>query len=182
NPAVVALAGDGRVVRVDLGVGGGVLTGELRQDSRAAIIEANLTSVELGSLAPDLRGRATGRLSLRGSGEDLSGSANVTLQNVRSIDARRGLAIDGTLNAVLVDNTLRIQTRVADDGAVRGEADVTLPVEASAAPLRLAVVRTRPMSGEVDIQGQVQPVWDLFVGRDPSLSGLLNARPPQDRT
>ena len=176
NPAVVALSGDGRVVRVDLGVGGGVLTGELRQDSRASIIEANLTSVELGSLAPDLRGRATGRLSLRGAGDDLSGSANVTLEDVRSIDAPRGLAIDGTLNALLVDNTLRIQARVADDGAVRAEADITLPVEASAAPLRLAVVRTRPMSGEIDIQGQVQPVWDLFLGGERSLSGQINAR------
>lgn len=176
NPAVVALAGDGRVVRVDLGVGGGVLTGELRQDSRASIIEANLTSVELGSIAPDLRGRATGRLSLRGSGDDLSGSANVTLEDVRSVDAPRGLAIDGTLNAVLVDNALRVQARVADDGAVRASADITLPVEASAAPLRLAVVRTRPMSGEIDVQGQVQPVWDLFLGGERSLSGIINAR------
>lgn len=176
SPAVVALSGDGRVVRVDLGIGGGVLTGELRQDSRASIIEANLTSVELGSLAPDLRGRATGRLSLRGAGEDLSGSANVTLQDVRSIDAPRGLAIDGTLNALLVDNTLRVQARVTDEGAVRADADITLPVEASAAPLRLAVVRTRPMSGEVDIQGQVQPVWDLFLGGERSLSGQINAR------
>lgn len=176
NPAVVALSGDGRVVRVDLGVGGGVLTGELRQDSRASIIEANLTSVELGSLAPDLRGRATGRLSLRGAGDDLSGSANVSLEDVRSIDAPRGLAIAGTLNALLVDNTLRVQARVADDGAVRAEADITLPVEASAAPLRLAVVRTQPMSGEIDIQGQVQPVWDLFLGGERTLSGKINAR------
>jgi translocation and assembly module TamB len=175
NPAVVALAGDGRVVRVDLGVGGGVLTGELRQDSRAAVIEANLTSVELGSLAPDLRGRATGRLSLRGSGADLSGSANMTLEDVRSIDAPTNLAIDGTLNAVLLDNTLRVQAQVVDEGDVRASADVTLPVEASAAPLRLAVVRTRPMSGEIDIQGQVQPVWDLFLGGERSLSGQVNA-------
>lgn len=176
NPAVVALSGDGRVVRVDLGVGGGVLTSELRQDSRASIVEANLTSVELGSLAPDLRGRATGRLSLRGAGEDLSGSANITLEDVRSVDAPRGLAIDGTLNATLVDNILRVQARVADEGAVRADADITLPVEASAAPLRLAVVRTRPMSGEIDIQGQVQPVWDLFLGGERSLSGTINAR------
>ncbi|NJC41862.1 translocation and assembly module TamB [Brevundimonas alba] len=176
NPAVVAFAGDGRVVRVDLGVGGGVLTGELRQDSRAAVIEANLTSVELGSLAPDLRGRATGRLSLRGSGADLSGSANLALEDVRSIDAPSNLAIDGTLNAVLVDSTLRVQARVVDEGAVQASADVTLPVEASAAPLRLAVVRTRPMSGEIDIQGQVQPVWDLFLGGERSLSGQINAR------
>ena len=50
------------------GVGGGVLLGELRQDSDAAVIQADLTSVELGSIAPDLRGRVTGRVSLRGVG------------------------------------------------------------------------------------------------------------------
>lgn len=176
SPAVVALSGDGRVARVDLGVGGGVLTGELRQDSRAAIIEANLSSVDLQSLAPDLRGRVTGRLSLRGAGDDLSGSANVTMEDLRSIDAPRGLAVDGTLNAVLVDNALRIQATANDDNAVQASADVTLPVEASAVPLRLAIARTREMSGDVTIQGQIQPIWDLLLGGDRSLSGQVNAR------
>ncbi len=176
NPAVIALSGDGRVVRVDLGVGGGVLTGELRQDSRAAIIEANLSSVDLQSLAPDLRGRVTGRLSLRGSGDDLSGSANVTMENLRSIDAPRGLAVDGTVNALLVNNTLRIEAQASDDGAVQASADVTLPVVASAAPLRLAIARTRTMSGDVTIQGQVQPIWDLLLGGERSLSGQVDVR------
>ncbi|WP_296168330.1 translocation/assembly module TamB domain-containing protein, partial [uncultured Brevundimonas sp.] len=175
NPAVFALSGDGQVARVDLNVGGGVLTGEMRRDSRAAVIEANLTSVELGSLSPDLRGRVTGRLSLRGAGDDLSGSANVALENIRSIDGPRGLAVDGTVNAMLVNNTLRIQADARDNGAVSATADVTLPVEASAAPLRLAIARTRPMSGTVAIQGQVQPIWDLFLGGERSLSGQVNA-------
>lgn len=175
NPAVFALSGDGQVARVDLNVGGGVLTGEMRRDSRAAVIEANLTSVELGSLSPDLRGRVTGRLSLRGAGDDLSGSANVALENIRSIDAPRGLAVDGTVNAMLVNNTLRIQADARDNGAVSATADVTLPVEASAAPLRLAIARTRPMSGTVAIQGQVQPIWDLFLGGERSLSGQIDA-------
>ena len=176
NPAVIALSGDGRVARVDLGIGGGVLLGELRQDSRAAIIEANLTSVDLGSLIQDMRGRVTGRLSLRGAGDDLSGSANVTLEDMRSIDAPRGIAVDGTLNALLVNNTLRIQAQAADGDAVRAVADLTLPVEASAAPLRLAIVRTREMSGEISIQGQIQPIWDLLAGGERSLSGQINAR------
>ena len=175
TPAVVSLSGDGRVVRVDLSVGGGVLTGDLRQDSRAAVIEANLTSVDLSSLAPDVRGRVTGRVSLRGSGDDLSGSANVSLENLRSIDAPRGLEVDGTLNAVLVDNTLRLQARASDGNAVQASADLTLPVEASAAPLRLAIARTRPMQGTVDIRGQIQPIWDLFLGGDRSLSGQMTA-------
>ncbi len=176
NPAVIALSGDGRVARVDLGIGGGVLLGELRQDSRAAIIEANLTSVDLGSLIQDMRGRVTGRLSLRGAGEDLSGSANITLDDMHSIDAPRGIAVDGTLNALLVNNTLRIQAQAADGDAVRAAADLTLPVEASAAPLRLAIIRTRDMSGEISIQGQIQPIWDLLAGGERSLSGQVNAR------
>ncbi len=176
NPAVIALSGDGRVARVDLGVGGGVLLGELRQDSRAAIIEANLTSVDLGSLMQDMRGRVTGRLSLRGAGDDLSGSANITLDDIRSIDAPRGLAVDGTLNALLVNQTLRIQANAADGDQVRAVADVTLPVEASAAPLRLAIVRTREMSGDISIQGQIQPIWDLLAGGERSLSGQIDAR------
>jgi len=175
NPAVVALSGDGRLIRLDVGVGGGVLLGELRQDSNAAIFQADLTSVELGSLAPDMRGRVTGRVALRGTGDDLSGSANVTLQDVRSIDAPRGLAIDGTLNALLVDNSLSIKADVRDEGAVTALVDMTLPVVATAAPLRLAVARTRPMAGTVSIQGQIQPIWDLFLGGERSLAGQINA-------
>ena len=176
NPAIIALAGDGRVARVDLSVGGGVLLGELRQDSDAAVIQADLTSVELGSIAPDLRGRVTGRVSLRGSGDDLSGSANVALAQLRSVDAPRGLSVDGSVNATLVNDTLRIQANAAGTDAVRASADLTLPVESSAAPLRLAIVRTRAMSGEVEVQGQIQPIWDVFFGGERSLAGQVDGQ------
>ncbi len=175
NPAVIALAGDGRVARVDLAIGGGVLLGELRQDADAAVIQADLTSVELGSIAPDLRGSVTGRVSLRGTDDDLSGSANVRLAGLRSIDAPRGLSVDGAVVATLVNDTLRLQANASGTNAVTATADVTLPVEASAAPLRLAIARTRPMSGEVDIDGQIQPIWDVFFGGERSLAGQVDA-------
>ncbi|WP_029415307.1 translocation/assembly module TamB domain-containing protein [Brevundimonas bacteroides] len=175
NPAVIALAGDGRVARVDLAIGGGVLLGELRQDADAAVIQADLTSVELGSIAPDLRGSVTGRVSLRGTDDDLSGSANVRLVGLRSIDAPRGLSVDGAVVATLVNDTLRLQADASGTNAVTATADVTLPVEASAAPLRLAIARTRPMSGEVDIDGQIQPIWDVFFGGERSLAGQVDA-------
>lgn len=175
-PAIVALNGDGRVVRVDLGVGGGVLTGELRQDKAGSAIQADLTNIEMGSLAPDLRGQVTGRVSLQGSGDRLNGSANVDLKQLRSIDAPRGLAVDGTLNASLTDNVLRVRAQANDGTAVQASADVSLPVEASAAPLRLAVARTRDMSGQIAINGQIQPIWDLFLGGAQSLSGQVAAR------
>ncbi|WP_426039070.1 translocation/assembly module TamB domain-containing protein [Brevundimonas sp. DC300-4] len=174
SPAVIALAGDGRVARLDLSVGGGVLMGEIRQDSDAVVIQADLTSVELGSIAPDLRGRVTGRVSLRGAGDDLSGSANVNLAQLRSVDAPRGLSVDGSINATLVNDALRIQASAAGTDAVRATADITLPVEASAAPLRLAIVRTRSMSGEVEVHGQIQPIWDVFFGGERTLAGQVD--------
>jgi len=175
NPAIIALAGDGRVARLDLAVGGGVLKAELRQDSSAALIDADLSAVELGSLAPDLRGQVTGKVSLRGSGDDLSGSANVTLAQIRSVDAPRGLAVDGSLEATLENDVLRLRASARDTNQVQASADLTLPVEASAAPLRLAIARTRPMSGQVSIQGQIQPIWDLFLGGERSLAGQVSA-------
>jgi len=175
RPLVFAMADDGRVVRADLAVGGGVLIADYRSDSRATFIQADLTSVELGSLAGDLRGRATGTVSMRGTGSELTGSAQLNLENVRSVDAPRGMAVDGTLNATLIDDRLRLVAQARDEGAVEASADVTLPVVASASPLRLAIDRTRTMSGQVSAQGQIQPIWDLFVGGDRSLSGQVQA-------
>lgn len=175
TPLVAAFSGAGRVIRADLGVGGGFLTGELRQDDRAASIEANLQGVEVGSIAPDLRGQVTGRVSLRGAGSDLTGSANVDLRQLRSVDAPRGLAVDGTVVANLAGDTLTIQANAASPNAVQARANVTLPVETSAAPLRLAIARTRNMSGDVAINGQIQPIWDLFLGGERSLAGQIDA-------
>ncbi|MBA4808083.1 MAG: translocation/assembly module TamB domain-containing protein [Brevundimonas sp.] len=173
SPASITLDGAQRTAHLDLGVGSGVLLADLRQDDRTAIIQADLTSVDLQTLSPDLRGRATGRVALRGSGDDLSGSANVTLQDIRSIDAPRGLAVDGRLDATLVNNSLSIKAVASDEDAVQASAELTLPVEASAAPLRLAIARQRPMSGNVSINGQIQPIWDLFLGGERSLAGQV---------
>jgi translocation and assembly module TamB len=135
-----------------------------------------MTNVEMGSLAPDLRGQVTGRVSMQGQGDTLRGSANIDLKQLRSVDAPRGLAVDGTLNADLSDNILRLRAQANDGTAVQATADVSLPVEASAAPLRLAIARTRDMSGQVAIRGQIQPIWDLFLGGAQSLSGQVNGQ------
>ena len=132
SPMVVAFAKDGHVARVDMSVGGGILMGELRQGDGTVVAQADLTSVELGSLLEDLRGRVTGRVSLRGSGDDLSGSANVSLAGVRSIDAPSNMTIDGTLDATLVNDRLNLKLAAEGEGSVDARIDVTLPVVTSA--------------------------------------------------
>ena len=176
NPMVIAFAGDGHVARVDMNVGGGILMGELRQGEDAVVVQADLTRVELGSVLEDLRGRVTGRISLRGSGDDLSGSANVSLAGVRSVDAPANMTIDGTLDATLVGDRLDLELVAQGEGSVDARIDLRLPVVTSAAPLRLAIARTGDMSGEVDISGQIKPIWDVFVGGERSLAGQVQAR------
>ncbi|MBL0947036.1 MAG: translocation/assembly module TamB domain-containing protein [Brevundimonas sp.] len=176
NPMVIAFAGDGHVARVDMNVGGGILLGELRQGEDAVVVQADLTRVELGSVLEDLRGQVTGRVALRGSGDDLSGSANVTLAGVRSVDAPANMTIGGTLDATLVGNRLDLELVARGEGSVNARIDLRLPVVTSAAPLRLAIARTGDMSGEIDISGQIKPIWDVFVGSERSLAGQVEAR------
>ena len=176
SPASITLNGANRTAHLDLGVGGGVLLADLRQDARTVAVQADLTQVDLGSISPELRGSVTGQVAMRGAGSDLSGTANIALQNVRSIDAPRGLAVDGRVDATLAGDRLTIKATAVDEGAVQASADVVLPVEASAAPLRLAIARTREMSGRVSINGQIQPIWDLFLGGERSLAGQVNGQ------
>ena len=137
TPAVLAISGDGRVARLDLTVGGGILLGELRTDANATLLQADLTSVELASLFEDLAGRVSGRVTLRGAGDDLTGAANVTLNQVRSADG--GVLVNGRLDARLLDDRLQVEASVVDEGVVQAGVDLTLPVEASAPRRKLRV-------------------------------------------
>lgn len=175
TPLVIALAGDGRVVRADLSLGGGVLDGELRQDEAGALLRANLRGVDLRSLSPDLVGRITADVDLRGTGEDLSGVINARLDDARSRDADDDMDIDANIRAELAGDRMRVNAEAADSGGVRSNASLDLPITASAAPFRLAVNRTEPMSGQVSLQGQIRSIWDLVLGGERSLSGLVDA-------
>jgi translocation and assembly module TamB len=97
------------------------------------------------------------------------------LDDARSLDAPRDLAVDGRITGVLSDSRLRLRGSAVNAAGLRAEADVDLPVEASAQPLRLAVNRTQPIRGSFNAQGELRSLWDLFFGAERSLSGRLNA-------
>ncbi len=174
SPAVIALTNGGKVIRVDLGVGGGVLNGELRHDRTAALIQATLSGVDLRSIAPDLAGRVTGEVNLRGTRDDLEGTVTARLENARSRDAGADMDIDALIEARLIDDRLLVDASASDAAGVQSQASLSLPVTASAAPLHLAVNRAEPMSGEVTLQGQIRSIWDLLLGGERSLSGMVD--------
>lgn len=175
SPILFTINGPDLTTRVDLGFANGRLVGSATQTRAAFDARADLTGVDLGAIGEDWAGKINGVLIMTGRGDRLGGSLDARLEDARSTDGPRNLAIDGTIKAVLTDQRLRLEASAFDSTGLRAATNLDLPVEASAAPLRLAVVRTQPMSGAFSIKGEVKPVWDLLMGGDRSLGGQVDA-------
>ncbi len=175
DPVVLALAPEQRSIRGRLAVGGGTAVVDGRQVGDRVNAQATLDGVEISTFSPDFAGRADARLVLQGQGNRLTGTLNAVLDNARSLDAPTELAVDGRVQAVLTDGRLRVTANAVNAAGLRAQADVDLPAEASAQPLRLAVNRTQPIRGSFAANGELRSLWDLFFGAERTLSGQLTA-------
>lgn len=169
--AVFRFGGPARTARLRLAVGGGRADVDARLDETGADVAAVLDDVALSTFNEDMAGRINGRATLRGRGATLTGALDATLSRVRGRGLPRTLSLDGKIQARLNDNTLAIDASATNAQGLRSNANLVLPVEASAAPFRLAVATRRPMRGTFAADGEIKPLWDLFIGGDRSLSG-----------
>jgi translocation and assembly module TamB len=163
--------GDGTTrARLRLAVGSGRADIDLNLAGATADLEARLSDVALGALNQDLEGMVTGRVSLQGRDEVLTGDLVAELKGARERGAA-GQSLDGKITAALNDQTLVIRANAANAQGLTAEADFTLPAEAGAKPFHLAIDRTRQARGRFAASGEVKPIWDLLLGGDRSLSG-----------
>ena len=114
--------------------------------------------------------------SLTGRGAQLSGTLDSRLSNVRARDAPEAGALNAEIRATLASGRLQLAAVGRDTKGGSANAEVELPVTASAAPLHLAIARTQPISGRFSIQGEAQPYWTVIVGGEDSLTGQLAAQ------
>jgi translocation and assembly module TamB len=56
---------------------------------------------------------------------------------------------------------------------LQASANLILPTEASASPFRIAIARKQPLRGRFAARGEVRPLWDLLIGGERSLSGMV---------
>lgn len=176
SPATLTMQGERRDVSVDLGIGNGTLSGSLNQDARSATLTASLQQVDLGSIAADLAGQITGEVNLSGTGESLGGTATLAIQNARSRGSGSGPSINANVGAEIAGSRMSVRAIARDSEGATSQVNLVLPVVASAAPLRLAVVNNQPISGNATLSGQIQPIWDLFFGDERTLSGVIDAQ------
>ncbi len=169
--ARIGFGGGQKFADLNLDVEGGKAAITLRTDADAASLRASLTGVSLGALNEDLAGQFDGELTLQGTGGRLTGGLDATLRDARARGSGRSLSVNGAVKATLNDQVLVINGTATNAGGLKSGVNLTLPVEASAAPFRLAVARQKPMRGDFLANGEIKPLWDLLVGGERSVSG-----------
>ncbi|MBW3617442.1 MAG: translocation/assembly module TamB domain-containing protein [Proteobacteria bacterium] len=175
EPAVIRIAGPERSARLRVALGGGTVSLDGRQSGETVDARAAFQGLNVGTINEDFAGQVNGTATLAGRGARLNGRLDAQLVDARSLDAPRELAVDGRVQAVLNDNRLAVNASATNQAGLRANVDAVLPTLASAQPLRLAVNRTQPISGDFNVDGELRPLWDLFFGGERVLAGRVQA-------
>ena len=162
--------------RLRLSVGGGRLALDGRQAGDSLEMQGSLDAVGLGAFNEDYTGEVSGAVKLAGRGRALTGHADLALKDARARDAGSELAVDGQLHADLAGERLRLSGGLSGGQGLKAQAQLELPTETSAQPFRFALAHGRPISGTVAADGELRPIWDLFVGSERVVTGQLTAR------
>ena len=175
EPVDLVLDDGDLAARGRLALGGGQARVDGRMAAQTVSLDAAVSGVDLSFLSEDFSGELDANVNLQGRGSDLHGAFDAALKNARSRDARKGLSIDGQVKGALQGGRLQVTSQLSSQQGLTSSANMTLPVDASAAPFRLAVIKDRPLQGVFHADGPVQPLWDLFLGGERTLGGKLAA-------
>ena len=174
QPITLRMTPKERSMQLRASLGGGHWSLDARQSGGVMVATSQLRGVDLKALNQDFTGHFDADLSVQGRGPSLGGTLTANLKDARSSDASSDLAVNAEVKASLQGGRLAIDATATGAKGLTSSASVTLPVEASASPLRLAIVKTRPMQGRLKADGEIQPLWDLFYGGDRRLAGQVH--------
>ncbi len=171
EPALIRFGGPQVGAHVKLAVAGGQAVIDAQQNSEGLNAKAEVAQLSLAALTEDFIGTVSGGLTLQGRGPHLDGALDATLAGARSRDAPANEGLNATVKAALNDSRLHIDAVATNPEGLKSSGAVDLPAEASAAPFRIALDRTKPVRGTFSADGEVRPLWDLFAGGERTLSG-----------
>lgn len=177
EPARFALGPDGKAVSLRLAAAGGRVSLDGRQGADGTLrAQGQVAGVGLAAVLDDYAGALDATFHLQGQGARLAGGLDAHIADARTRDAAASLALDATLHAQLADGRLKLQAAATNRQGLKATGHVDLPAEAAADPFRIAVDRTRPLTGEIAADGELKPLWDLLAGGERTLSGRVVAR------
>jgi translocation and assembly module TamB len=176
EPVDLVFDRDVQSARLRLALGGGQARVDARLAGGAVNLDAAVSGVDLSFLSEDFNGGLDANVTLQGQGADLHGAFDAALKNAHSRDANKGLSIDGNIKGALQGGRLQLAAQLSSEQGLSSTADLALPVAASAAPFKLEVLKDRPLQGDFQADGQIQPLWNLFLGGERTLGGKLTAK------
>src|SRR5690606_27037348 len=125
-------------------------------------------------LNEDLDGAIDATIDLQGRDGNLTGSMAAKLSGARGRGSDASLGLNGSVQARLAGDVITVRGEASNSQGLQANVDVSLPAEASASPRRLAINRTRPISGRFFADGEVKPLWDLLMSGERSLAGHVH--------
>ncbi|MGI4817209.1 MAG: translocation/assembly module TamB domain-containing protein [Janthinobacterium lividum] len=187
NPdTFVQTGGNGLMANVDVGLGSGTLRANLspagprrRDGGTVWNLTSNLDDVPVNAFSRDHEGTLSGTVNVSQIGAaNLNGRGDITLTGARLANSRND-ALNARINAVLDANSLRLQanatnTATGGDSGLRANANVSLPIDYDPQPLRLALDGNGPLSGNIAINGNIKPLYDLVDGVDRTVEGQID--------
>jgi translocation and assembly module TamB len=174
SPAEIRFGPGSQSAKLHLAIAGGRADVDGRLTPEGATARAELSGVGLGAVAEDFTGTVSGSLSLQGKGPRLEGMADLSLDGARSRDEPANEALNAKIKAVLAANRIHLVANAANPEGLKSALDVDLPAEASAAPFRIAIDRTKSLKGAFTAEGEIRPLWDLIAGGERTLSGQVS--------
>jgi len=175
--ARLELDGDRRRARLRIGLDQeGAASLDLALERSSALVTGRLDDVPASFLNPDLAGRLDADFRIEGRDGRLVGASSGRLEGVRSRDSEVALGLNGRFTATLAEEELRLAADIGNPQGMSADGEVTLPVNTRLATFIISPDRERPLRGRIQANGEVKPLWDLFVGGEQTLSGLVQVR------
>jgi translocation and assembly module TamB len=175
GPAALRLGPVQSSLSLSAAAAGGTVRADLRRSGEEVTGEIRAQAIDVAELAGDFVGKVSGELDLSGRGPHLSGRLASRIAGLRSRDEPESEGLSGTVTAALENGRLRLKADAVNVAGLKSHGEADLPAEASAVPFRIAVDRTKPLTGGFSVEGEVRPLWDVLAGGERSLAGRINA-------
>ncbi|MEG2730268.1 translocation/assembly module TamB domain-containing protein, partial [Brevundimonas sp.] len=153
----------------------------LGHDNHQWHLHADLSGLPVALLVPDMRGNISGEVLLGDAGQYITGTTrNLKLANLASTDDQGSNApsVDLNVQANIDANALKLQLNSpllnnAGAGSTASNLDVSVPLVNTGSLFGLGLNMDGPLSGTIQTNGQIGPLWNLFDGLDRKMSGRL---------
>lgn len=140
---------------------------DLNKESSHGYLQATHFPLELLFISHpnfSLSGNTTIEAILEGNEEDLTGKANLLLEEVDLYQSGKTspLHAKGYINAQLKKKIVECTSHISTSDGQFFKGDLFFPIDYSLFPFNLKLDEQRPLSGEISLQGKVEEIFDFI--------------------